>query len=171
MKRFLMLTFFIMGSSLTILGCSQEESNPEERDPIFKDLEKRASEAQKRAEEAHAKVKEVREKIEKAEPNSIELGDLRKELLKAEREALDGDQWALYYQIRSKRRKVVDHLSYKEAFHAKREWPDPREYSEYLVNRRLSEASLNWNARVPRLQDRLPSSSPTPEKKKTDGGE
>lgn len=46
--------------------------------------------------------------------------------------------------------------AYLEAFAAGREWPDPAEYSDYLVNMRLHEVSLNWNARVPKLQDRLP---------------
>lgn len=152
--------------SVVITGCTKEDPIPEERDPIFKDLEKRKAEHAKMQEDAQAKLIELREKLEKAEPNTIEKKDIEKELAKFRAQLLDHDQWSRYYRIRAERRRLVDRLAYKEAFAAKKEWPDPREYSDYLVNRRLVESSRNWATRVPRLQDRLKGQTAAAEKPK-----
>lgn len=159
MKCFTRLTLALVFMPTVLLGCSKEDPNPETRDPIFADLTKRMVEHSKAYEEAKAKVKELRDSLEKAEPNSIEVRDIQRDLAKTEAKVIDSEQWAHYYKIRSERRRLVDKLTYKEAFAAKREWPDPHEYSDYLTNRRLVEINRNWNARVPKLRDRLPSSA------------
>lgn len=143
--------------AFALVGCAKEDPIPEERDPIYQDLTKREAEHSKMLEEATAKLTETREKLAKVEPLSIEKKDLEKELAKHTAGKLEHEQWAHYYKIRAGRRKVVDRLVYKEAFHAGRdkEWPDPKEYQEYLVNRRLVEVSRNWAQRVPKLQTRV----------------
>jgi hypothetical protein len=172
MRRFTPAVLALTGC-LLLIGCSKEDPIPEERDPIFKDLEHRQSEHQKTYDEATAKLKELYASLEKAEPNSLEKRDIQRDIAKYKAQALDNEQWARYYRIRTGRRKLVDRLAYKEALGAKKPWPDPSEYSEYLVNRRLVEANRNWNARVPKLRDRLPSSAKADTKKKKEkaGGE
>jgi hypothetical protein len=154
---------------LSICACSKEDPNPEARDPIYDDLTKRMTEHQKNVDEAKAKIAELSDKLEKAEPNTIEKRDMERDLAKARHMLTDSDQWARYYKIRSERRKIVDKLVYKEAFAAKKDWPDPHEYSDYMTNRRLVEINRNWNARVPKLTDRLPSSAKKTEKPKEEG--
>lgn len=158
MIRFTLTAFATVGL-LLMVGCTKEDPSPELRDPIYQDLQKRAADAQKSVDESKAKILELSDSLEKAEPNSIDKRDIERDLAKAKRQELDSRQWALYYTIRGKRRRIVDHMTYREALHAGKEWPDPHEYSDYLVNRRLVEANRNWSARVPRLQDRLPSSA------------
>jgi len=75
-------------------------------------------------------------------------------------------QQTRYLQIRAKRRLLVDRITYKAAFAKNKSWPDPREYSDYLVNMRLQEAPRNWSIRVPKLQDRLSKRAPAAEKAK-----
>lgn len=141
-----------------LAGCSKEDPNPQLRDPIFQDLEKRANEHQKAKDEAEKQLLDLKTKLAKAEPNTLGKRDIEKDIRKNEHLALESSQWALYYKIRTERRRIVDKLAYGEALANKKPWPDPNEYSEYLVNRRLVEANRNWNARVPKLQSRLPSS-------------
>lgn len=155
----------------TLCGCSKEDPHPEARDPIYADLVRRLTEHQKAVDEAKGKITELTDSLEKAEPNTIEKRDIERDLAKYKHQLLDSDQWARYYKIRSERRRIVDKIVYREAFAAGKEWPDPHEYSDYLTNRRLVEINRNWNARVPKLSDRLPSSTkaaakPAPEGKK-----
>lgn len=141
---------------LTLAGCRKEDPNPEMKDPIYKDLSTRAGHYEKEKEGGKASVKELREQLTKAEANTIELKNIGRDLAKAEKKLLGDDQLARYYKIRAERRRLMGRRAYREAFAAGKEWPDPAEYSDYLVNMRLHEVSLNWNTRVPKLQDRLP---------------
>jgi hypothetical protein len=136
-------------------GCSQEDPNPELKDPIYTDLSKRAADYQKQADDATVKVKNLRESLDNAEPNTIDVKDIRKDLLKTQVELTGTSQLAHYYKIRADRRKVVDKIEYRKALQSKAVWPDPHEYSDYLVNIRLNEIDLNWGKRVPKLQDRI----------------
>jgi len=160
MKRVLrLILLFTFG--LGLIACAKEDPIPEERDPIYQDLLKREAEHTKMAEEATAKVKELREQLEKAEANSIEKKDIARDLAKHTAGKLDHEQWSRYYKIRLGRRKVVDRITYRQAFAAQKdkEWPNPKEYEDYLANRRLVEVSRNWGSRVPKLQDRVAAAS------------
>lgn len=141
--------------AVSLTGCRKEDPNPELLDPIYADLQKRAADAQKSFEDETAKHKDMRLAVEKAEPNSIELKNARKDLAKSLKLAVDMEQAARYYKIRAQRRLLVDKITYKEAFVNNQPWPDPAEYSAYQVNMRLNAVNLNWNTRVPKLQKRL----------------
>ena len=159
---------FLLYVALILVGCKKEDPNPELLDPIFKDLEARAAAYGRNVEEAKAKIGPLKEQIEKTEARSIDLKNLEKELAKEKIKLMNSEQLERYYKIRAERRKLTGRLAYKKAFSADQPWPDPREYSDYLVNIRLQEANRNWGARVPKLQDRMPGSvkgkAKTPEK-------
>ncbi len=161
------LRALIMGTLLLcgLTACSSEDPNPELKDPIFADLIKRLEHHTKGVDEGTNAVKDLVEKLEKAEPNSIEKKDIQKELAKTRIKLRDNQQWATYYKIRVERRKVMDKIEYRRALAQGKEWPDPTDYSDYQVNRRVVEINRNWGARVPKLADRLPSSH-SPAKKK-----
>lgn len=169
MSRFFIVCSIAFIAILTLSGCEKEDPNPELRDPIWQDLSKRAADYEKQREEHKAKIVGLREKLEKVEPNSMDLKDVRRDLAKTEKALLGAEQLARYYKIRAERRKVVDKIAAREARAANKEWPDPNEYSEYLVNIRLHEINRNWNARVPKLQDRLVR-KPAKEEKPAGGG-
>ncbi len=138
-----------------VCGCTKEDPHPEFRDPIYKDLKGQADAHIKEVEETKKMLGEFKLELEKTEANSMDQKDARLKIAKAESKIKNHEQWAHFYKIRSDRRAVVDKVSAKEALLAGKPWPTPGEYSDYLVNKRLREVSLNWNTRVPRLQDRL----------------
>lgn len=144
--------------TLCLFGCKSEEPNPELLDPIYKDLVSRTEEYSKSLLEHQARRKELEEFIEKSEPNTLDLKKARLELVKVLRWERMAEQKTAYFRIRTERRKVEDRKNYKLAFYKNEQWPDPAEYSGYLVNKRLQEVNLNWNARVPKLADRVSSS-------------
>lgn len=166
MIRFILQLLVMLIFSLAIVGCKKEDPNPELIDPIWKDLTARHAAYQKNYEESKAKIPLIEESLAKAEARTIELKNFQKELSKEKLKLMNAEQLSRYYRIRAERRKLTARIAYKKAFAEKKPWPDPREYSDYLVNTRLQEANRNWAARVPKLQDRLPSS--TPEKPKAE---
>lgn len=151
---------------MTLMGCRKEDPSPELLDPIFADLQKRAADAKKSLEDEKKKQEDLKVSIEHAEPNSIDLKNARRDLATSEARSLDFDQKARYYDIRSRRRMYEDRVEYKKAFAKNEQWPDPREYSDYLVNIRLREAPLDWGKRVPKLQDRILNAGKVAEKGK-----
>jgi hypothetical protein len=146
---------FILALVFSLLGCNSEDPHPELKDPIYKDLKGRAEAHAKAIEESEKRLAELRGSLAKAEANSIEQKDFRKGIAKEEAVVHEGRKWSKYYNIRAARRAVVDKISAREAASVGEEWPKKSEYSDYLLNKRLREAPPNWNARVPRLQDRL----------------
>ncbi len=164
MRRSTRTIFFLL--LFMVLGCKKEEPNPELLDPIWKDLDSRAASAEKSIEEEKKKQSDLDVSLRKSEPNTLERRNAERDLEKSKRMALDLDQKLRYYKIRANRRKIVDKITYKEAFAKNKAWPDPSEYSDYQVNMRLNEVNLNWNSRVPKLQSRLSKSSGKEEKAK-----
>ena len=159
MKRFKECKVILMSIALlfavTLSGCRKEDPNPELLDPIYADLERRATEAQKALDDENKNLDGLRAAVDKAEPNTIELKNARKDVEKSQAKITDLSQKARYFQIRAKRRMPVDRISYKAAYAKDQPWPDPHEYSDYQVNNRLRESPMNWAVHVPKLQDRL----------------
>lgn len=156
--------YTLMIALFSLTGCKSEDPNPELKDPIYKDLQSLSSEHQKNFEEQKKHREELELSMQKLEVNSLDLKKARLDLDKTLRVMRDAEQKALYYKIRAERRRVEGRLAYKIAFHQGKEWPDPAEYSGYLVNKRVNEINLNWNARVPKLADRTPAHKPAPAK-------
>lgn len=152
-----------------LVGCRKEDTNPELLDPIFKDLDKRASDSQKGLDDEKKHQDELVVFISRAEAHSLELRNAKRDLAKSKMLSSALEQDAHYYQIRAKRRMLEDRINYKAAFAKKENWPDPREYSDYLTNSRLRQVNLNWNAHVPKLQSRLSTVAAKPEKEKAKG--
>lgn len=160
------LRFLFMITTLCLVACKQEDPNPELKDPIYSDLQKRASEFKKGLEEEIKKQTDLKATLHKHEPNSLELKNAQRDLEASLKASLELDQKARYFDIRARRRLYEDRVAYREAFAKGEQWPNPREYSDYLVNMRLQAAPKNWGARVPKLRDRLPSSVSKSEKPK-----
>jgi hypothetical protein len=160
MIRSILQLVMTLALSLVLMGCEKEDPNPELIDPVWKDLSARHAAYQKNYEESKAKILVIQESLATAEARTIEIKNFQTELSKEKLKLMNAEQLARYYRIRAERRKLTARIAYKKAFAEKKPWPDPREYSDYLVNTRLQEANRNWGTRVPKLQDRLPGSVP-----------
>src|SRR4051812_22220916 len=101
---------------LAVVGCKKEDPNPELLDPIYKDLQTHCDGYLKNLEESKKKLEELKVSLEKAEPRTIELKNLEKELAKEKLKLMNADQLSRYYRIRAERRKLVGRLEYQKAF-------------------------------------------------------
>jgi len=115
---------------------------------------------ERRLKEALAAQEENLEELSKAGSDRMSLKVARKKITDNSKKIIQYRQMTTYYRIRSQRRKVEGRRSYRIAFEKGQDWPNPKEYQSYLVNKRLREASRNWSARVPKMVDRYTSSLP-----------
>jgi hypothetical protein len=146
-------------SFLLFLGaCSKEDLQPEIRDPIYNDLTARTKTLDEEVKSLTEKLTTLKIDIQKAEPNTLTKREIERDLRKHQKMLREAEQALTYYRIRLDRRKLVDKLTYKSAYLAGKEWPDPSEFRHYQTSLRLREANRNWGARVPRLADRTPAS-------------
>jgi hypothetical protein len=155
-----LLTRILTGLSfMFFLGaCSKEDPQPEIRDPIYNDLASRTKTLDEDVKSLTEKLTSLKINVQNAEPNTLAGREVARDLRKHQKMLREAVQALTYYRIRLDRRKLVDKLTYRDAYLARREWPDPSEFRHYQISLRLKEANRNWGARVPRLADRTPSS-------------
>lgn len=147
---------------LPILGCKSEEPNPELRDPIYKFLLEKQSQLKSALEGEIKKVEEAEIALEKTDPLTPERKAAIRDLQLAKKRRDRMVQEKLYLDIRAERRRVEGRRDYKIAFHADKPWPDPAEFEHFQTNMRLRTAPRQWDARVPKLQDRILKAWPPP---------
>lgn len=138
--------------SISTLGCSKPDPNPELKDPIFRDLLAEYTETTKKIVDEDKKIEQLTYEGRNLEPRTkermVNLRDINKS--KQLIEKLRQDE--AYLKIRVDRRRIQARIDYSAAYSAKKEWPDPHEYELFLAVRKLNKAPRNWDVRVPRLK-------------------
>jgi hypothetical protein len=155
------MTILVMGS----LGCKRRDPNPELRDPIFKFLTEQLGGLKTELENEVKKIEEAEKVYAKTAPLTYERKVALRDLEAARRRAAALRQEKEYIEIRTERRRVEGRRDYSIAFAADQEWPDPKEFEHFLAHQRLRTAPRKWDARVPKLNDRILAAWPKPDPK------
>lgn len=152
---------------LLTAACTRENKNPELIDPIYSDLQKELGAAQAQLEDAKKKLVEAQKNFEKSQPRSIERRSTRDEVTKFTAAVTRTEEMVEYYKIRLARRLAESRYNYKQAFHKKLPWPDPKEFEYYKINKKLRMAPLNWSQHLSSLaeESKIPVSPSNNDKK------
>ena len=146
----------ILGSMLLLAlvcsGCSRPNPNPELQDKIYLDLKARAKKVDGDFASETKHLETLRTELAKSQPNTTQRKIIQNDISTAIGKITKYKQLAEYLKIRTERRLIDDQVNYKEAFAKSQAWPDPKEYQEYLVHKRLRETNLDWNTHVPHLK-------------------
>lgn len=148
-----LITLFILQS----LGCSRPLEEPELIDPIYLDLLKTSSEYANEHKTALSAAKEAREQLKDRTPGTIEVKQARKTLNENKSKLTHLAQMSLYYEIKAKKRRIEARSDYHQALKRGESWPKPEDYQNFLSEKKLRNASKNWNKRVPKLSARTAS--------------
>ena len=160
-----MRAFLLALCLILVVGCHKPLVTPEEIDPIYRDYMTEAGNADKNVEEKMKKLEEARLKLKEIIP---QMGQTRRAygaLYEAENDLLKARQIAEYWKVRASSRKFDGRAAYLKAFEADKEWPDPKEYSEYSTNKKLKAVSKNWRDRHPAASNRAKKGGKKEEKK------
>jgi hypothetical protein len=159
--RLILMTILIMST----LACKRRDPNPEFRDPIYRFLLEQSTGLKSSLESEFKKVEEAEKAYAKTEPLTHERKLALRDLESSRRLIAIAHQQIDYLDIRTERRRVESRRSYKIAFDADKDWPDPKEFEYFMAEHRLRTAPRKWDARVPRLQDRILAAWPKPDPK------
>lgn len=139
----------LLMTSLT--ACKRENPSPELIDPIYLDLKSELNSAEQSIAEYEKKIEEAKNNLEKSEPNSIDRKNAQKDLMSAQKAYTKSVELAEYYKIRTEQRLVAARIEYKKAFREDRAWPSKEAIEAYKTNKRLQNASRNWNQRLEQI--------------------
>lgn len=146
-----LLVFFFLFFSV---GCDKPEPEPEKKDPIYQDLLSELSLAEKNIAEMEKQLAEHRTTLEKVVPQTGQIRFAQKRLFETEKTLELFKQQKKYWTLRAEsRRDYIRKASY-EAFIKKSKLDTSAEYQEYLAEKRLRRARLEWDAKQ-RRQDFL----------------
>ncbi|MCB0361458.1 MAG: hypothetical protein KDD35_01970 [Bdellovibrionales bacterium] len=152
----LMQTPFLL---VTILfGCKKMDPNPELKDPIYKDLSSIHKELEKTVIELEKNLEENFKELDQAGADGMDLKVARKKITETRQKLRKSIQLRDYTKIRMERRRVEGRRSYRIAFEKGEEWPDPKEFQQYLTHKRLRDAPRVWPTRVTRQNTPIESS-------------
>lgn len=153
--------------TLIIMGCKREDPRPEARDPIYKFLQAEYSTLKGAAEVERKKIEEAEKAYAKTEALTHERKLAQRDLEASRRRLAKIEQDKAYIEIRAERRRVEARRDYKLAFLADKEkdWPNPKEFDHFMTQNRLRTAPRQWDARVPKLHDRVLAAWPKPDPK------
>lgn len=136
---------------LFLTGCKKEHPNPEQLDPIYKAVSTEHSDTQKALDDEAKTLEQLTKDLEKAQKGTMDYVTAEK-LHKNSKERLRKlVQKEKYLKIRVERRKVEGRRQYKLAFERSEVWPNPEEFKQYELSKKLQSVDLNWNKRVPKL--------------------
>ena len=150
--RYLLTQALILGSLALLGGCKPEPiPNPENRDPIYSDLQAQEKATATDIEAEKKSIEETKAEIEKAPVRTADRHHAMRQLSQHIKKLEQLKQMDQYYLIRIEERKVFDEKDYMRAFNAEQPWPDPKEFEGYKAIRKLQTSSRNWDASVPKL--------------------
>ena len=151
------LSLLTVSFLVLLAGCEKPNPHPELLDPIYADLSKAAEEFKKQAETDKAAVADAKKELAAAVPQSRQIEYAQKRLISALEKARRSEQFARYFEVRAENRIEHDKIDYSAAWVAKKPWPDPNEYQQFLQSEQLaSQHSIKWDANSRRVQEGFP---------------
>lgn len=120
---------------------------------------RKMEDSQRKVEDAKRELEEAKKNLENA---GIQNGEIKVQRLSVfdKMQQLDkAMQTARYLELQAESRKEYDRKSYKKAFDAGKEWPDPEDFRLYKVHQKLVNIPKSYDeTHHNRLQERKPAS-------------
>lgn len=142
MKKPILILIFAL---FTLSGCKKEDQNPHLKDPIYQDIQTKEQAAATEVVAAEKALEEVRTELKAAKPQTGEIKRAQKKVFDAERKLQVLKQNHASLIIRKQTRIQEAKTSYRKAFAAEKDWPDPNEYESYLAAERLRQTKSQWD--------------------------
>ncbi len=150
------IIFILIAMIAFVSACKKEEPNPENFDPIYQDLLKDLKVYTTDLSDEEKSFVDLMKERKTVEPRTVE-NKVNQKAIKKSIEKVDRlRQLVKYYEIRSERRRIEARRDYKIAFQKGEAWPSPQENQRFVTNKRLVNAPMNWNLRVPKLDKSNP---------------
>ncbi len=164
MKTLRITTLLIF--SLFFIACDKPNPEPEKIDPIYADIQARLGAVTSQIKSAEKDLEDNKKEFEKVVPQTGQIKFAQKRVDDSDAALKKLQQMQLYWELKLKTRKNWAREQYLKAYNKKEAWPDPKEYEEYIAQKKLEEAPTTWDAKK-RVSEY---SKPPPAPKKEGGG-
>jgi hypothetical protein len=141
MRRFITFLFLIS----VLVACDKPNPTPEANDPIYSDILKEAAETNSAISAAEKELEGFQKDAEAVVPQTGQIKYAQKRVSETTAKIEKLKQMKQYWEIRAESRKDWARQSYLKAYNAKKPWPEPEEYEQYKLQRKLEQAPRNWN--------------------------
>ena len=166
-----MIVRLILLLFLGLVACRHEDSTPELSDPIFADMVRRMEEAQRKVDQLKRDYESIKKDYENAGIQNGEIKVQRQTLFDKIQDLDKLQQKTRFMELEADSRKAWDRKSYKKAFDANKDWPDPEEFRLYKFHQKLVGIPKSYDeTHHNRLEARKPANK-EPQKKSAKGGE
>lgn len=142
MKYTLLLLIF-----LTLLACEKPNPTPETSDPVYQDMQAELNSAESALKSAEKELEGFKLEVKKVIPQSSQLGAARERMYQAEARTIKTAQMIEYWKIKIESRRREARKSYLQAWKEKKPWPDPTEFREYSLQKKLQSAPQVWSVK------------------------
>lgn len=130
-----------------LFSCTQIDPKPELRDPIYQDMLQQQAATERALVEAQKYMDEQLAAQKEALPQTGKLGLAQKRIFAAQKRIDQINQQKKYWVVRIESRILAARKSYAKSLENKSTWPDPVEYQQYLSEKKLRLAKIEWDAK------------------------
>lgn len=141
MKYAILLLFLFLSA------CSKPDPAPELKDPIFGDLNAELALVTAALETEKGNLKKNEEELLAVVPQTGQIKYAQKRVDESKAKIVKLDQQKQYLELKVEARKKVARRTYLEAYHKKENWPNPTEWQNYELEKKLRSAKKTWDVK------------------------
>ena len=141
MKKLFILLF------LALSACSKPDPNPELKDPIYNDLNAELGIISASLEAEKVSLKKFEEELEAVVPQTGQIKYAMKRVEDSKSKIVKLEQQKQYLELKIAARKNTAHTEYMKAYNKKETWPDPSEWRNYELEKKLRAAKRTWDVK------------------------
>lgn len=129
-----------------MMGCSNPNSNPELRDPVYKDLKSEETKIKKDLQEKEKALVELKTSYEEMPDNNFQKKLTRADIFKSQNEITKLRQMESFHRISAESRQIYARKEYLEYFKAGKEseWPPKESQVLYMKQKAAEKADKRW---------------------------
>jgi hypothetical protein len=142
-----MCRFLMVFAIFVSLGCSRPDPQPELQDPIWNDLRAQLGVTRKNIEDFRKLLEEHQAVVAQVKVQTGQIKYAEKRVWETKKYLETLYQQEKYWLLRIAERQVRTRANYLKAFKEGKPWPDKEEISQYMAEKRLRQASLQWDSR------------------------
>lgn len=142
-KIFIFLSIF----AALLVGCEKPNPHPETMDPIIADIEAEIKATESALNSAKKELEGFKLDEKKVQPQTGQNKYAQKRVYETQAKIDKIDQLLQYWRLRLESRTKEARKAYLIAYKKKEPWPDPNEYKEYAIQKKLRQAPLNWDVK------------------------
>jgi len=136
---------FLLFVVLSLMGCRKPLEHPEANDPVYKDLKKEANLAYAAYKEKEKKALAAKKALDKAQVRTGQRLEAQDDYFTNLHEQEKYAEKYRYLELKAELRRKYDISVYPQIYADKKPWPDPEQYEQYEVEKRLATAPKEWD--------------------------